>query len=1321
MFSKNNVKLRMEKNAVRKNRYKIRKLSIGVASFIAGALLAFGGSNDAQAADTAESAVVATANTETTAKEETSTKLEDTATAENASVNSVELTTNNTVSATAVAEETAKEEVSPRAATNVNVSDIIDDTTQSNNVTLVHGDNATRNVSVILPANAGDVITVDVPHIFNATSDKNVDVNISTSVEAVADPGYITNKAHQNTTFTYQFNSTASVLFNIKLTPNVSDWSFLEEGSEYKVTLKKNGEKLKDITYTIAKPAEIENVNISFDQNQTASTGLVKGHKYSVGIHLDNDGAYRDGDHFEGTVTLDVPKGFVVDTTSYGHPYGLTNTKVVGDTDSTFNTLSKPQTEVSPGVPNPKEYVNISQNGGAGTPVTITFNRSKDNLEEGSLLLFGTYTEDISAAENNFSATVNYHSINIVTDEKAKNQNQQASGSKNVGIAVTNNEKNSLKVDFKNNDKDQKDIYTDNGQVNGEHQTNDTKYNYDAGRSIEVYNDGNTAQTNVNIHIDVEPGTVLNYDSKGDVYALAVTTSSENQPDGIVKVTLTDGTSFNLKNGNGPTPSNMNSKVIAIHEEDIQKGLARDGSNIKSIDIGYKNIEAGTKVKISFGQNAIITENSAKKAGDVANYAFNVTSDQANESGSMTLDIKDPSVIDNQFTGKIESFNNTSYQIDSTSGGNEANIRYVIRNIVQLNDRPSTYLLAIPQGFDVEDASQLTAYKASKEYSDAKIEDLGYVGLNGERMFKVSLPNTPDWRSANAVTIGGVNSAPIKIVADKNQLPISYSYYTDNGMSLFMEVNDDNILVKPTNNARTIEEITLKDGTTYKVRSSNLGFYPGFVEAKYSFTSLSTYGSLNGVKNESAGKYAGETDIVKFNYMKDMKDGELPNTKGSIRLANILTDKGTSAYSYNVVNLPSVANGDDVTLTLTGNGNYPVSTTGDSGNGTVLYSYEEFSGEQVTDEVVAKYVTADQVTDWSKVRSVLLKSENLSPSATASVELPFVVSDMKEGVKNTSIKLDTHFTGEHSSATSSADGIYNAKPTFNLEIQRYVRVTTNWVDTDDNVLQTPKVEVVEAGDTYTTSGITVDKYTFKEIKDGVKPAGVTEASDVTVTYVYEAEKEREEEKVTFKQTIKYIYAETKEEAKPTKETTVTFTRQKITNKATGIVTYTEWSNDGTYTFVEVKSPDIEGYTPNIPVVAKKVVNATDELKEFETIVEYSKNAVEKIGESGPELSYDLPPLKIGVTGPELNYDLPKLDLPNPVKPDGDKDKPDKPNENNDKPGNDNEVPNNDGNTGTQVNNKTLTNTGDTTGSATALALLALAGAAGLRSKKRKNN
>lgn len=1219
MGSKNNLKLRSEKMAQRKAKYKIKKLNVGVASVMVGVLLAFSNADavNADVVDTATNDEKTTQLTESTENETevaltetpeentvTSTQTVEQAEADKSADQGVPPVENNEVSSAESTTEAPQEQMHAtfRSAVadvpTVNVDQVIENNTQSQAVTLDHGDNETRSISIMVPAVAGDTVTVTVPYIFTASTGSSINgelYNVDTETSPVADPGYVTNKASQNTTFTYNINTTASMIFNLRLVPTVSDWSFLTPGSKFQVVVKKNGDDIGEITYTIGQPAEITTVNLNFDQNQTAENGLVKDQKYVLGVNLANNGQ-KDGDNFAGTVTLNVPKGFLADTTSIGYAYGLTDKTVVGDTASDFATLAN------------GKNVTIKQ-AAAGEPVVIDFNNAKTDLLKGSLLLFGTYTTELAASDNNFDATVAYYSINTA-GERAKDMIQQAVGTKQLNLAVATKVNNSWGAQFKKKDGE---IYTDNGQADGEHQSDDTKLDYnDNGsliRSIEVYNNGNVAQENVLIHLDIEPGTIMN-GGEGE-YALAITSSSENQPSGLTRATLTDGRTVDLQMGNFVT-SNVNSIVVAIDDKAISAGVAKDGSNIKALDIGYKNIEAGTKVKINFSNNAILEKGTTKKVNDTAEYSYTVTSDKGQElTGKMSLNIKAPNPSKNQFTGNILNFNNTSYQPTSEDGGNIATITYQIRNIVQYNDIPSSYFIAIPQGFDLEDASQLHVYKhGGALYEAAVVEDLGYIGINGERMFKISLPETPWYRTP--VLINGTSyTTPLQIVANKNQLPLSYAY-PENGMSLFMELNENDQVSAPTNGFANISEVTLRDGKTYKVRSTNLGYYKTPNEVSYSFTYPSTYGQMNGIiKAADAGKYTEETGTTKLAYSSSK---ELANSKGTIRLANVLTDKGISEYSYNVINLPSIANGDNATIVLTGEGVDKVTTTG-TGNGQLLFAYTPFVGDQVTEAALVDFVTADQVTDWSKVKAVVLKSDKLDPSAIAMAELGFKITGIKDGSSVVDVTLQDHFTGEHENSTG-VGGIYNVAPTYKLEIQRYVDVTTRWIDTDGNELQAPDVQSIMSGATYVTTGITRPHYKFVKVEG--QPAGVTAGQDIVVTYIYEADKEIETQSVIFEQTINYVYAENNQSAAPTVTKTITFTRDKVNNLALNKVTYTPWMVDGkevvAASFAAVISPEIKGYTADLKEVAAITVTPTDENKAYVTTVKYTKNPTENVTE-----------------------------------------------------------------------------------------------------------
>ena len=83
---------------------------------------------------------------------------------------------------------------------------------------------------------------------------------------------------------------------------------------------------------------------------------------------------------------------------------------MLGDTASDFATLAN------------GKNVTIKQ-AAAGEPVVIDFNNAKTDLLKGSLLLFGTYTTELAASDNNFDATVAYYSINTA-GERAKDMIQ---------------------------------------------------------------------------------------------------------------------------------------------------------------------------------------------------------------------------------------------------------------------------------------------------------------------------------------------------------------------------------------------------------------------------------------------------------------------------------------------------------------------------------------------------------------------------------------------------------------------------------------------------------------------------------------------------------------------------------------------------------------------------------------------------------------------------------------------------------------------------------------------------------------------------------
>ena len=131
-----------------------------------------------------------------------------------------------------------------------------------------------------------------------------------------------------------------------------------------------------------------------------------------------------------------------------------------------------------------------------------------------------------------------------------------------------------------------------------------------------------------------------------------------------------------------------------------------------------------------------------------------------------------------------------------------------------------------------------------------------------------------------------------------------------------------------------------------------------------------------------------------------------------------------------------------------------------------------------------------------------------------------------------------------------------------------------------------------------------DKTSIEEV------TGLTaEAKDREVTITYSPNMVESTETKEVKQTIHYVYEDSKQAA-PDKTDTVTFTRTVTTNEATGENTYGQWqAKDDDTTFDGVKSPEIKNYHADKTSI-EEVTGLTAEAKDPEVTITYSPNMIE---------------------------------------------------------------------------------------------------------------
>ena len=221
-----------------------------------------------------------------------------------------------------------------------------------------------------------------------------------------------------------------NISFNVNLLPQLRDWALLKPGQVFKLTVARNNQQVGDITYTIGSQPLINDVTITFDHNQ--SNNLLPNQTYMVGIGMPNDGV-NDGDNFTGTIKVDVPDGFIFDSSRSN---GVVTGSNVGDDLGMFNTLGS------------MEGISISQEA-AGKPIIIEYNRTKSELGKGFVLLYGHYIKNISGSQNTFTATVTATTTNADGDKANYDGSiQTIIKSHNIGMPVENPARNSLDSSF---------------------------------------------------------------------------------------------------------------------------------------------------------------------------------------------------------------------------------------------------------------------------------------------------------------------------------------------------------------------------------------------------------------------------------------------------------------------------------------------------------------------------------------------------------------------------------------------------------------------------------------------------------------------------------------------------------------------------------------------------------------------------------------------------------------------------------------------------------------------------------------------------------
>ena len=325
------------------------------------------------------------------------------------------------------------------------------------------------------------------------------------------------------------------------------------------------------------------------------------------------------------------------------------------------------------------------------------------------------------------------------------------------------------------------------------------------------------------------------------------------------------------------------------------------------------------------------------------------------------------------------------------------------------------------------------------------------------------------------------------------------------------------------------------------------------------------------------------------------------------------TDNSKLPNNEVLVTLPKKGDKNIVDTNINRNSAFDVEATGEAiapAGWTAYYSTSPITGN-ANEVAAATTLTADQVTDWSKVTAVKFVSNpgtTLNPGLSNEFLVPARISkDAK----------DTQVAYISAAAKTNAEEIYNeanvASVTIKIENIKTGAVKIAYEDMQGNTIK-PTITAIEKRaytkdynvdteeyrpDEFTYNGIA---YRFMKVKETSAPVeGVINSEEITVTYVYDTLYENVLETKTITRTIKYVDANDEAtEVSPKVVQTVTLTRTNKRNKVTNTLEEGTWT---TGSWAEQASPSVANYgTPDQTSVSSVAV--TPSMGDTEVVVKY---------------------------------------------------------------------------------------------------------------------
>ncbi|MDT2605027.1 LPXTG cell wall anchor domain-containing protein [Enterococcus dongliensis] len=504
------------------------------------------------------------------------------------------------------------------------------------------------------------------------------------------------------------------------------------------------------------------------------------------------------------------------------------------------------------------------------------------------------------------------------------------------------------------------------------------------------------------ITYEIEPGTEAINDDYGNGYYYEFSKNDFNPFD--ISIVYADGTQTSYT-----TDKLMNGRLY------LPEG--KDGSDTVKVIASADELFAGNSLEFKYGTYRLLD---TLKPVSTANYTVHFESDLIQKDSSKTLKVSDPEKI--PLSSSI--FGSMIFSKEIYRPGEEFTNNFFLTTNYAAN--LGVYYFIMPEGMDYTDiawspdpVSDLSDLPDIHNY----LTDLGYVGENGEKVLKVDLSS---------------------LYSDKFVANSMILYM--NKISLTMKVNEDALPINKLLDARDVSFLAVTD--TYPLLADEIPVYKQFGSEKieghssrdrgraipYSIVLPSFVGVKNGIDDPMTEKQEflafdssiPEETTAHFNSGKTFKT-EDDLIDSHIRLTSINGMAGSLSTTQNILILPTIEAGDPFTMVLTGAGILSDNLSTDTSK--VLYSSDivTVDGNKIID--TSDFLTANQVTNWSTIRTVILSCEELNEGEYTSVILPVQVLNINQVEKDSEAMIKTDFLFNSAGKVLSTSSNLKAKVT----------------------------------------------------------------------------------------------------------------------------------------------------------------------------------------------------------------------------------------------------------------------------------------------------